>query len=346
MKFSEMVAKLGDFVESSSLDLNPDCNPQLQGVAALDQATARDFSYVESGKYRQGFEATQAGALILPQDQGDFQARAAERGIAWIGVADARLGFAKVLEVFYQPYDPAAAIHPTATIAPDVVLGEGVYVGPHVVLEAGVTVGNFCKIMANTVLFPGVTVGDRTTIYSNVSVYPQTHIGQNCLIHAGVVLGADGFGFVPTAQGWYKMPQSGRVVIGDRVEIGANTAIDRPAVGETRIGDNCKFDNLVQLGHGVEVGDNSLFCSQVGIAGSTRVGKNVILAGQVGVNDHIHIDDGAIVTGKSAVYGDVKAGQVMSGNPAVENKLHLKISAISRRLPEIYQWFKQQQKRP
>jgi UDP-3-O-[3-hydroxymyristoyl] glucosamine N-acyltransferase len=164
------------------------------------------------------------------------------------------------------------------------------------------------------------------------------------VIHSGAVIGAEGFGFVPTRQGWFKLEQSGYVILENGVEVGCNSAIDRPAMGVTRIGRNTKIDNLVHIAHNCQIGENCAFAAQVGLAGGVKVGNAVILAGQVGVANQSQIGDGAIASAQTGIHGDVAAKEVVSGSPAVSNKLYLKVSAIYKRLPEMYQTFKQLQK--
>jgi UDP-3-O-[3-hydroxymyristoyl] glucosamine N-acyltransferase len=187
-------------------------------------------------------------------------------------------------------------------------------------------------------------VGDRTLLHANCTIHERTQIGSDCVIHSGAVVGAEGFGFVPTPQGWYKMQQGGFVVLEDRVEVGCNSAIDRPAVGETRIGRDTKLDNLVHVGHGCVIGQGCAMAAQVGLAGGVELGNGVILAGQVGLANNAKMGDGAIASSKSGVHGTVEPGQVVSGYPAIDHRLYLKASAIYNRLPEMYQMIKRLKK--
>ncbi|MGB8697927.1 MAG: UDP-3-O-(3-hydroxymyristoyl)glucosamine N-acyltransferase, partial [Thermosynechococcaceae cyanobacterium] len=168
-------------------------------------------------------------------------------------------------------------------------------------------------------------------------LHERSQIGKDCVIHSGVVIGGEGFGFVPTATGWFKMPQSGHVVLEDAVEVGSNSTIDRPSVGETRIGQGTKIDNLVQIGHGCQIGSHCVLVSQVGLAGGVRLGDHVILAGQAGVAEKMSIGSGAIITAQAGVIQDVAAGEIVSGTPAMPNKLWLRTSLLLRRLPELFQ---------
>lgn len=344
MKFSEVVGRLGVDLSRSSLDTHPDTDPELTGVAAVDEATSGSMSFIDKAKFAGQIQSTGASALILPKDA-TLQAAASDRHIAWIEAPDPRLMFAQAIALFYQPFQPAPEIHPTAVIHSTATLGEGVAIAAHVVIQAGVTVGNGVCIHPNVVIYPDVQIGDRTILHANCTIHERTRLGNDCVIHSGAVIGAEGFGFVPTSEGWYKMQQSGYVVLEDGVEVGCNAAIDRPAVGETRIGRQTKLDNMVHIGHGCQIGFGCAFAAQVGLAGGVEVGNRVILAGQVGVANDAKIADGAIASSKTGVHGAIAAGQVVSGYPCVDHKIYLKSSAIYSRLPEMYQTLKQLQKR-
>lgn len=344
MKFSEIVQQLGALAQQSSLDTVPDIDPDIDGVQAIATATPGTLSYIDGAKFAPQVQTTGASALILPRNQ-DLQTAATARGLAWVETVEPRLCFAQAIALFYQPFQPAPEIHPTAVVHPTAQLGEHVYVGPHVVIQANTVIGNQVCIHPNVVLYPGVRVGDRTVLHANCTVHERTQIGADCVIHSGTVLGAEGFGFVPTPQGWYKMQQSGFVVLEDGVEVGCNGAIDRPAVGETRIGRQTKLDNMVHIGHGCQIGFGCAFAAQVGLAGGVEVGDRVILAGQVGVANEAKIGPGAIASSKTGVHGSIPPGQVVSGYPGVDHKIYLKSSAIYSRLPEMHQTLRQLQKR-
>jgi UDP-3-O-[3-hydroxymyristoyl] glucosamine N-acyltransferase len=230
-------------------------------------------------------------------------------------------------------------------IDPSVQLGQEVAIGAHVVIQAGASIGDRVCIHPNVVVYPESQIGDRTVLHANSVIHERTQIGADCVIHAGAVIGSEGFGFVPTREGWYKMEQSGYVVLEDGVEVGCNSTVDRPAVGETRIGRSTKLDNLVHIGHGCQIGQGCAIAAQVGLAGGVEVGDRAILAGQVGAANNAKIGAGAIATSKTGVHGTVEAGQVVSGYPAVDHKIYLKSSAIYSRLPEMYQTLKRLQRR-
>lgn len=343
MKFSEILEKLGDIAATNSFSVNKDYDPEITALAAVDEATSGTLSYIEGPKFTAFVGKTSASALILPQNEA-LQTQAQERGIAWIATAEPRLLFARVLKLFYQPWRPAPEIHPTAVIHSTAKIGNEVYIGSHAVIHQGVEIGNGVCIHANVVIYPAAKIGDRTTLHANCTIHERTLIGSDCEIHSGAVIGAEGFGFVPTATGWLKMEQSGYTVLEDGVVIGCNSAVDRPAVGETRIGRYTVIDNLVQIGHGCQIGAGCALAGQSGMAGGVKVGNRVILAGQVGIANQVNIGDGAIASAKAGVHNDVPPGEIVSGTPAVSHKQYLKVSAILSRLPDIYQSLKQLQR--
>jgi UDP-3-O-[3-hydroxymyristoyl] glucosamine N-acyltransferase len=343
MKFNEINSKLTGSITDSSLGNIPDNDPEITGVAPLDAAGVGDLSYVEGAKFASLISQTHASALILPEDK-NLYLQAEARGIAWIATPQPRLLFAQAIALFYQPYRPAPAIHPTAVVDSTAKIGDDVYIGPHAVIQQNVEVGNGAVIHANVVIYPDAKIGDRTTLHANCTIHERTRIGADCVIHSGAVIGAEGFGFVPTSNGWFKMEQSGYTVLEDGVEVGCNSAIDRPAVGETRIGSQTKIDNLVQIGHGCQIGSGCAIAGQAGLAGGVQVGNRVILAGQSGVANQVKIGDGAIASAQAGIHSDVAPKEIVSGMPAVPHKLYLKASAVYNRLPEMYQSLKQLQR--
>ncbi|MBD2579548.1 UDP-3-O-(3-hydroxymyristoyl)glucosamine N-acyltransferase [Oscillatoria sp. FACHB-1406] len=335
MQFSELVKNLSDStVKGSSLTAYPDLNPKVTGVASVEEATLGTIAYIEGGKYAAMLETTGASALILPCDE-RLQQAAIARGIPWIAASDPKYLFASAVKLFYQPYRPQPGIHPTAIIDPTAMIGENCAIGARVFIDANVKIGNDVCILANVVIYPDVEIGDRTLLHANCTIHERTRIGADCIIQSSAVIGAEGFGFVPTSKGWIKMEQSGITVLEDGVEVGCGSAVDRPPVGETRIGRNTKIDNLVQIGHGCRVGAGCMMSAQVGLAGRAKIGDRVILAGQAGVGNDISIGDGAIASAKSGVMRDVPPGQTVSGFPAIAHRLWSKISVLQLRLPEI-----------
>jgi UDP-3-O-[3-hydroxymyristoyl] glucosamine N-acyltransferase len=245
------------------------------------------------------------------------------------------LGFARALELFYQPprYEPG--VHPTAVIDSTAQIGANAHIGAYCVIDAGVEIGDDCILLPHVVIYRGAHIGANFFAHAHAVVREDCRLGNNVILQNGVVIGADGFGFAKDGARWSKIVQSGRTVIEDDVEIQANATVDRASVGETRVARGAKIDNLVMVGHGSTVGENSMLCSQVGLAGSTVVGKDVILAGQVGVAGHCTIGDGAIATAQSGIPNDVDAGATVSGYPAIENRQWLKSVAVFNKLPEL-----------
>lgn len=336
MQFTEIIDQLNPLVKAHSLTSCPDCNPDLVGVAAVDEAKIGTLSYIEGNKFASMLEKTQASALILPLDE-SLQTLATEKGIAWLATSEPRLAFAHAINLFYKPFQPSPEIHPSAVIDPSATIGKDVYLGPHVVIQANVKIGDGVCIHPNVVVYPDARIGDRTILHANCTIHERTIIGSSCVVHSGAVLGAEGFGFVPSASGWYKMEQSGYTVLEDGVEIGCNTTIDRPAVGETRIRRNTKIDNLVQIGHGCQIGEGCAIAGQAGMAGGVTIGNNVILAGQAGIANQAKIGDGTIVTAQTGVHNDINPGEIVSGSPAMPHKQFLKVAIAYKKLPEIYQ---------
>ncbi|MGB7485339.1 MAG: UDP-3-O-(3-hydroxymyristoyl)glucosamine N-acyltransferase [Phormidesmis sp.] len=354
MKFSQIVDALGDEVTASSLAADADeasldadaadvADIEVIGLAAIDDASRHELSYVEGPRFASYVATTGAGALILPSDEA-LQAEATDRNIAWVSVKNPRLVFARVITQFYQPYRRPPGIHPRATVDDSVTIGEAVAIGPNAVVHAGVTIGDRVCIHANVVIYPGVTIGTNTVLHANSVIHERSQIGANCVIHSGAAIGSEGFGFVPTAAGWEKMHQAGIAVLEDGVEIGTNSTVDRPAVGETRIGKNTKIDNLVHIAHGCQVGEAVAMAGQVGMAGGTIIGNRVILAGQVGIANRAKIGDGAIASAQAGITTNVAPGEIVSGSPAIPHKIFLKSSAIIRRLPDMARSLKQIQK--
>ncbi|MEO0984252.1 MAG: UDP-3-O-(3-hydroxymyristoyl)glucosamine N-acyltransferase [Cyanobacteria bacterium J06639_14] len=335
MKFSAIAESIG-LTKETSLTEFPERDPEIMGVEAVQTASAGTISYVEGGRFKGYVTTTGASALILPRDE-QLQAHANERGIAWFSVADPRLGFARAIALFYQPFRLAPSIHPTAVIDPSAQIGTDVAIGAYVVIQAGVKIGNGVCIHPHVVVYPEVTVGDRTVLHANCVIHERTQVGADCVIHSGAAIGSEGFGFVPTATGWEKMEQSGITVLEEGVEIGCNSTVDRPAVGETRIKQGTKLDNMVHIAHGCEVGKGVVMAAQVGLAGGVTIGNRVILAGQVGISNQAKMGEGAIATAKTGIHSDVKPGDIVSGTPALPHKVYLKVSALMSRLPDMQQ---------
>ena len=323
MKLSAIVAALLVRLENGSPDT------EIIGLNGIEQAGPGELTFLSNPKYAAAARTTKASAVIIAED---FPAIPA----AMLRAKDPYLTFARALELFHQPLRYAPGVHPTAVVAASAKLGANAHIGPYVVIGEDVAIGANAVLLAHVVIYRGVRIGENFFAHAHAVVRENCRIGNNVLLQNGVVVGSDGFGFAKTAQGrWHKIPQPAPVVIGDDVEVQANSCIDRASVGETRIGRGVKMDNLVQVGHGSQVGEDALLCAQVGLAGSTEIGSKVILTGQVGVVGHCKVGDNAIVTPQSGVANDVAAGALVSGSPAVDHKAWLKYSAILPRLPEI-----------
>jgi UDP-3-O-[3-hydroxymyristoyl] glucosamine N-acyltransferase len=337
MKLSALLQTLG--CPTSSLITHPELDPEILGVGAIDSCKPGQLSYLEGSNFTQFLATTPAIALILPENS-PLKDQVIARNIPWIESKNARMLFAQTIALFYQPYKPKPQIHPSAIIDPSAKIGENVAIGAHAVIGENVIIGDDCCIFPNVVIYPDCVIGDRTQIHANATIEERTLIGKGCIIHSGSVIGCEGFGYVPTREGWYKMQQSGHVVLEDRVDIGATCTIDRPAVGETRIGADTKFDDAVHIGHGCTVGKGCAFAGQVALAGGVEIGDRVILAGQVGVANNIKMASGSIATAKAGVTSDVAPGQTVSGYPSMDHRIFLKMSGIYSRIPELYQWYR------
>jgi UDP-3-O-[3-hydroxymyristoyl] glucosamine N-acyltransferase len=304
---------------------------RLEAVAPLDRAGPGDLAFLAASRYLPYFHASRAGAVLLTAEH-----RAAEPGPATrIVVDDPHRAMLAAVRVLYPAVPRRAAVHPTAVVGPQARLGSDVSLGPHAVIGAAARLGDRVEVMAGAVVGEGVVVGDDTTLWPNVVCYPGTIIGARVTLHAGVVLGSDGFGYVPGKAGHEKIPHIGRCIIGDDVEIGANTTVDRGSVDDTVVGAGTKIDNLVQVGHNCRIGARCLLMAQVGLAGSTRVEDDVVLAGQVGVAGHLTIGRGARIAAQTGVMGDTEPGAVLFGYPGRDHRATLRAIAASYRLANI-----------
>jgi UDP-3-O-[3-hydroxymyristoyl] glucosamine N-acyltransferase len=320
MLLSEIASRLGLTLKGKDFEIT--------GVNTLAEASASELSFLANPKYAPQLETTGAGAVLVSADQ-------ALNSKPCLISAHPYLDFARSVQLFAKPQgsfegiSPLAFVHEDARIDPGAAIAPFVYIGPGAQVNAGV------RIFSGSYLGEDCIIGEDTIIYPNCSLMAGTLVGKRVILHAGTVLGSDGFGFAQAATGMTKFPQIGRTVIEDDVEIGANTTIDRAALGETRVGHGTKIDNLVQLGHNVRVGRNCIIVSQVGIAGSTTLGDGVVLAGQVGVAGHLNLGDGCRIGAKSGVGKDVPPGQDLSGIPVMPHGSFLRASAIMPKLPEM-----------
>lgn len=296
----------------------------------LEAATSTEISFIGNKKYEKLWEQSKACVAVVNQDI----SIAPGENRAFIKVKNADLAMSQVLELFAEPgplFDtdihPTAVIHETAAIGVGTRIGAGCYVGPNVKLAENIT------LYPNVTILDACTIGKNTVIWSGVVVRERCHIGSDCILHPNATIGADGFGFRPCAErGLVKIPQIGNVIIGNGVEIGANTCVDRGKFSSTVLGDGCKIDNLVQIGHNSKLGKFCIMAGNSGLAGSVTLGNGVIIGGSASIKDHTTIGDGAIVGAGSGVTGDIPAGKTMLGYPAVEARDALKQWAILKRL--------------
>jgi UDP-3-O-[3-hydroxymyristoyl] glucosamine N-acyltransferase len=298
-------------------------------LAAIHQAGPDEITFVARAKFAKQIEASPAGAFIVSPNLGSVPR-------PLIITPNPYLAYAKIATVFAPPARRWPGISNQASLGTDCTLGQDVSIAPFVCLGQGVRLGDRVTLGPGVVLGHGVSLGDDTRLYANVTVADNCTLGNRVIVHSGSVIGADGFGFAPDGAAYYKIPQLGTVVIEDDVEIGANCTIDRGALGETRICRGVKIDNLVMVAHNVVVGENTIIVAQVGISGSTQIGRNVILAGQVGIVGHIHIGDGVRIGAKSGIPNSIAAGQVVMGSPAVPHQEYLRIQAVQKKLPQLY----------
>jgi len=321
MKLSDIEKKLG--CEMIGRDV------EIVGVSGIDEAGEGDLTFVSNRKYISRIKTTKASAIILGKDIPPVD-------IPSLRTDDPYFAFARALEIFFEPLEPEPGIHPTAVIGEGVILGNGVNIGAYVVIGRKCRIGDKTTIYPHTVLYPDVVVGRDCVFHSFVTVREGCRMGDRVILQNGVVVGGDGFGFAPLKDGtFYKILQTGSVIIEDDVEIGSNAAIDRAAVGDTIIRKGAKLDNLVQVGHGAEIGENSVLAAQAGLAGSTRLGRGVMVGGQVGFAGHLEVGDGAMITAQSGTSHNVPAGAVVSGSPAIKSSGWMRSSAAFAKLPEL-----------
>lgn len=308
-------------------------NASVSDVAGIEEAREGTLCFLNEEKYVHYLPETKASIVLMSKSivfDGTTNA-------TLILVDNARSAVATLLQMVSEVMNPRKrGIEQPCFIAEGVDIPEDTYIGAYAYIAKGAKLGKGVQIYPHTYIGENVLIGDNCILYAGVKVYYNCQVGQDCILHAGAVIGADGFGFEPDANGVnQKVPQIGNVIIEDDVEIGANTTIDRAMMGTTRIGKNTKIDNLVQIGHNCEVGESSFLCAQVGLAGCTKVGKRCILAGQVGVAGHLSIPDGTILGAQSGVAGTIRKPGMYMGSPAIDASIWRRAQVVYKNLPEI-----------
>lgn len=321
-----------DIAQVIGAEVEGDGGVVIEGCAPLDDAQPGQLAYVERSRFLERAERSGAGAFIVPTDMEGAEALAPR---PLLRAAHPRLAFARALALFQPDRGrPPAGRHPTSVVHENAQLGEDVALGPHVVVEAGARIGDRVALYAGVYVGPGVVIGDDTVVYPNAVLRENVKVGRRCIIHAGAVIGSDGFGYVTVDGVHEKIPHNGTVELGDDVEIGALTAVDRSTAGVTRIGSGTKIDNLVQIAHNVEMGEGCLVAALTGLAGSVRVGRYVVMGGQVAVADHVSVADGTILAGLTGVTNDTPPNTMMSGFPARPHSEQRRIWVSLRHLPD------------
>jgi UDP-3-O-[3-hydroxymyristoyl] glucosamine N-acyltransferase len=321
--------KLQDIADRLECRLEGDGAIEITGVATLEDAEPGQLTFFANPKYISQLKQTRASAVIAGETADGAQ-------LTVLRTHDPYLTFARAVELFADPWHPPAGVHPRACIEEEAVIAPDASIGAFVFVGRGARIGARTVIRSHVSIGRFAEIGDDCVIHAQASVRERVRIGNRVVLQDGAVVGGDGFGFARQAdRSHYKIPQIGAVVIEDDVEIGANTTVDRPAVGETRIGAGAKLDNLVQVAHGVRIGRNSLLAAQAGVAGSSVLEEEVTLAGQVGVAGHITIGKGTVATAQTGIPNSVDPGSFISGYPAIPNREWLKASAVFRKLPEL-----------
>jgi UDP-3-O-[3-hydroxymyristoyl] glucosamine N-acyltransferase len=334
--------KLKELAERTGARLENEADIEILGAAGLDIAGAGHVTFLANKRYTPQVETTGASAIFVKED-----AEVGRKDLAILRARDPYLAYTRALILFHPEPEFTPFIHPSAVIDPTARLSEEVWIGANAFIGREAAIGARVRIHPNATVYDHVQIGAGSVIHSGVSLREGTILGERVIVHNNTVIGSDGFGFAKDEEGrWLKIPQTGRVRLEDDVEVGANTAIDRASVGETRIARGTKIDNLVQVGHSCTVGEDTLLCGQVGLAGSTKVGNRVILAGQVGVGGHLTIGDDSVLMAQAGVFYDVPPKSVYSGGiPAFDHKESLRTMAAIRKLTEMQRTIRMLEKR-
>lgn len=324
---------LGELAEKYALTLIGDSSVSISNIAPLQDAKEGDISFLDNIKYQKFLASTKASAVVVTKDF------VHEGGGNFLVTDQPYLAFAQISHLFAYQLNAKAGIHPTATVSQDADVHLTASIGPNVVVEDGVRIGQGVIIKANSFIGENSVIGDNTLLWSNVSVAHHSQIGKGCEIFSGAVIGSDGFGFAPTGSGWFKIPQLGRVIIGDDVTVGSNSSIDRGSTGDTVIGDGVKLDNQIQIAHNVSIGDHTAVAACVGIAGSTKIGKHCQIGGGSGISGHIEICDYVGIAGASTIFKSIRKPGHYSGRGfgLLSVKDSLKNAARLHRIEKLYE---------
>lgn len=327
----EFTAKMiADFLRGTVVG---DPGVKVKTIARIEEGFSGALSFLANPKYEQYIYTTESTIVLVNEN---FTPSSPVKA-TMVKVEDSYKAFAALLTLYEQSKPVKRGVHPTAVIEESAKIGNDVYLGPYAYIGENVVIGDNCRIYSHVSIGDNTTVGNGCKIYNGVKVYHECKIGNNCTIHAGSVIGADGFGFAPQSETEFmKIPQIGNVVIEDNVEIGANSCIDRATIGSTIIRSGVKLDNLIQIGHNVEIGNNTVMAAQTGIAGSTNIGRNCMFAGQVGITGHIKVADGTKIGAQAGIAGAVKnPDTTLLGSPAMDSHAFLKSWVVYRKLPEL-----------
>ena len=327
MEFS--AKQIAEFIQGTIVG---DENATVHTFAKIEEGVPGAISFLSNPKYTPYIYDTQSSIVLV---NNDFIPEK-EVKATLIKVNNAYESLAKLLNLYEMSKPKKTGIDPLAYIAPTAKIGENVYIAPFACVGDNAEIGNNTSLHPHATVGSGAKVGNDCILYPHATVYHDCRIGNNCILHAGSVIGADGFGFAPSPEGYEKIPQIGIVILEDNVEIGANTCIDRATMGATIIRKGVKLDNLIQIAHNVEVGSHTVMASQVGIAGSTKVGEWCMFGGQVGVAGHITVGNRVNMGAQSGVNGSVKDGKALIGTPPIEFKNYFKSSAVFKKLPDMY----------
>ena len=311
-------------------------------VSKIEDGRKGSLSFLSNLKYEQFIYTTEASIVIVDRD---FVPKS-DISSTLIKVDNAYGSFSKLLQLYSESKPKKTGISPKSSISESAIVGKDCYFGDNVVIDCGAKIGNNVRIYPNSYIGDNVIIGDNTLIYSGVNIYEDCVIGSNVILHSGSVIGADGFGFAPDANGVYeKIPQIGNVVIEDDVEVGANTAIDRATMGSTIIRKGVKLDNLIQIAHNVVVGEHSAFASQVGVSGSTKIGKHCMVGGQAGLSGHITIADYTKIGSQAGIPSSInEPNRSVMGTPAMDARQAARLYAVNKNLPDMYRAFNSMQK--